>query len=330
MLRSYILHADGKITRDTTADALRAALAEPGCKFWLDLEAATEPEKALLKDVFQFHPLAIEDSFQYTQRPKIELYNDDANGPSGSYFYLVFHGPDLDTFRENLRTKEIDMFVSDRFLVTVHDEPMRTVQHLEGRCNDNTSAVLAQGIDVLLYRLLDFMVDAYDTILDHIQESIDELEEKSLNDPKPEVLGKIAVKKRELLNLRRVIGPQREVVAQLTRGDIPFIRETTRIYLRDVSDHLVRVVELVELYRDLVLGSRDIYLSSVSNNLNQVMKTLTIISVIGVPMSIVTGFFGMNFDEWIFHDHRVFIGALTFMACVVVSMLYMFHKKRWI
>jgi len=329
MLRSYILHADHRVTNETSAEALAAALADPSCKFWLDIEAATEPEKALLKDVFKFHPLAIEDSFAYTQQPKIELYNEP-NSAAGSHFYMVFHGPDLETFRENLRTKEVDMFVSDRYLISVHDEPMRTIKHLEGRCNDNAAAILEQGIDVLLYRLLDFMVDAYDTILDHIQESIDELEEKSLNDPRPEVLSKIAVKKRELLNLRRVIGPQREVVAQLTRGDVPFIRETTRIYLRDVQDHLVRVVELVELYRDLVLGSRDIYLSSVSNNLNQVMKTLTIISVIGVPMTIVTGFFGMNFDEPIFHNHYVFLGALIFMACVVVAMLILFRRKRWI
>jgi len=129
---------------------------------------------------------------------------------------------------------------------------------------------------------------------------------------------------------RRTVRPEDTQNLQLTRGDVPFIRETTRIYLRDVADHLSRVVELVELYRDLVLGSRDIYLSSVSNNLNQVMKTLTIISVIGVPMTIVTGFFGMNFDEPIFHNHYAFWGALVFMAFAVVGMLVLFKKKRWI
>src|SRR5918911_3587615 len=104
------------------------------------------------------------------------------------------------------------------------------------------------------------------------------------------------MKQRELLNLRRIVGPQREVVAQLARGEVPFIREGTRIYLRDVQDHLIRTVEMVELYRDLVMGARDIYLSSISNHLNQIMKTLTIISVIGLPLTVITGFFGMNFD----------------------------------
>ena len=130
--------------------------------------------------------------------------------------------------------------------------------------------------------------------------------------------------------LRRVIGPQREVLAQLTRGEVPFIRESTRVYLRDVLDHLNRAVESLELYRDLVQGVRDIYMSSISNNLNQIMKTLTIISVIALPMTVITGFFGMNFDEPIFHDHRWFVGALVVMVGMITGMLYLFHRRRWI
>lgn len=330
MVRTFILLADGRVSRDASPESFRAALADPKCRFWLDLEAPSESEVKLLSEVFQFHPLAIEDSVTYTQRPKIEMYHDSVDRAAGDHFYLVFHGPDLETFRQQLRTKEIDMFVSDRYLVTVHDEPMRTVAHLEGKCNDNARTVLSQGIDVLLYRLLDFLVDGYDTILDHVQESLDVLEEQSLNDPKPEVLTQIAQKKRELLNLRRIIGPQREVLAQLTRGEVPFIREATRIYMRDVQDHLVRVVEMVELYRDLVLGSRDIYLSSISNQLNQIMKTLTIISVIGVPMTVVTGFFGQNFEVGWLTNPWTFIASLVFMACIISVMLYLFRKKRWI
>jgi magnesium transporter len=331
MLRAFILHVDGRTSKEPTREALSAALTEEGCRFWFDIEAPTESDVAILRDVFGFHPLTIEDSVTYTQRPKIELYTDsNATGAAGNYFYLVFHGPDLDTFKQNLRTKEIDMFVSDRYLVSVHDEPMRTVEHLENKCSDNTASVLGLGIDVLLYRILDFIMDGYDTILDHVQESLDDLEERSLNDPKPDVLSSIAVKKKELLNLRRIIGPQREVVSQLSRGDVPFIRETTRVYFRDVSDRLARVVEMVELYRDLVLGARDIYLSSVSNNLNKIMKTLTLISVIGVPMTIVTGFFGMNFDEPWMKDHRVFSAAMAFMAIIVAGMIFLFRKKRWI
>jgi magnesium transporter len=329
MLQVFILMSDGTVVRNGGAAEIAAALRDPQARMWVDMEAPSDAEVELLCDTFIFHPLAIEDSVTYTQRPKVELYKDDG-GPAGRYFYMVFHGPDLATFRENVRTKEIDMFVSDRYLVTVHDEPMQTVKTMAERCNIDVADFLGQGIDMVLYRILDYLIDGYDTILDHVEQVLDEVEEQAINDPKPVVLTTIAVRKKELLNLRRIIGPQREVLAQLTRGEVPFIRESTRIYLRDVYDHLMRVVELVELYRDLIMGSRDIYLSSLSNHLNQVMKTLTIISVIGVPLTITTGFFGMNFDEPRIFTHEVFIGTLIFMVTAVAGMLYLFWKKRWI
>lgn len=329
MLHVFILKSDGSVIRNGSAAAIAAALRDPQARMWIDMEAPNDAEIELLCDTFFFHPLAIEDSVTYTQRPKIELYKDDG-GPAGRYFYLVFHGPDLTTFRENLRTKEIDVFVSDRYIVSIHDEPMQTVKSMAERCNEDVAEFLGQGMDIVLYRMLDYLVDGYDTILDHVERQLDEMEEQAINDPRPVLLTQIATRKKELLNLRRIIGPQREVLAQLSRGEVPFIRESTRIYLRDVYDHLMRVVEMVELYRDLIMGTRDIYLSSLSNHLNQVMKTLTIISVIGVPMTITTGFFGMNFqEEWIF-THEVFVGAMIFMVCVVIGMLYLFWKKRWI
>lgn len=329
MLHVFILKSDGSVIRNGSAADIAAALRDPQARMWIDMEAPNDAEIELLCDTFFFHPLAIEDSVTYTQRPKIELYKDDG-GPAGRYFYLVFHGPDLTTFRENLRTKEIDVFVSDRYIVSIHDEPMQTVKSMAERCNEDVAEFLGQGMDIVLYRMLDYLVDGYDTILDHVERQLDEMEEQAINDPRPVLLTQIATRKKELLNLRRIIGPQREVLAQLSRGEVPFIRESTRIYLRDVYDHLMRVVEMVELYRDLIMGTRDIYLSSLSNHLNQVMKTLTIISVIGVPMTITTGFFGMNFqEEWIF-THEVFVGAMIFMVCVVIGMLYLFWKKRWI
>src|SRR5204863_3389629 len=137
----------------------------------------------------------------------------------------------------------------------------------------------------------------YQPILDQMQEKLDALEDQAVDCPTPDLLPRLARIKRQILLLRRIIGPQREVVAQLTRGEIPFIRESTRVYFRDVQDHLIRAVETIELYRDLVLGARDIYMSSINNNINQVMKTLTVISVIALPMTVVTSFFGMNFES---------------------------------
>ncbi len=329
MLKAFIRWPDGKISRETDSATLSRALEQKAI-FWFDMQKPDENELKLLSEVFHFHPLAIQESMAYAQRPKIENYaQPDSTCPHG-YFYMVIHGPDLETFRHKLRTKELDMFVSERFLVTHHDEAFRSIDEILSRTEADPKHMLEQGIDMLVYAILDKITDYYQPILDYLEEALDDLEDQALDKPRPELLAAISVKKRELLNLRRIVGPQREVVAQLARGEIPIIRESTRIYFRDVQDHLIRVVEMVELYRDLVLGARDIYLSSISNHLNQIMKTLTIISVICLPFTIVTGFFGMNFDEEIFHSHRVFIAALTFMGCAVAFMLWLFRKRRWL
>ena len=331
MIKAFIERADGTVSRDASPESLLAAMRDPKALFWVDLMKPTEEELFLLDEIFGFHPLAIEDTINYSQRPKIEAYNHVGSGCDQGYFYMVFHSPDRETFRENLRTKEIDMFVSERFLVTVHEEEIRSIEEVITRAQVDALRVLDPGVDRLLHNILDHVTDAYQPILDYLQEALDDLEERALNEPTPDVLSEISHKKRELLNLRRIVGPQREVIAQITRGDIPFIRMEARTYFRDVQDNLIRTVETVELYRDLVLGARDIYLSSISNHLNQVMKTLTIISVIGLPLTIITGFFGMNFDAIPgLHSPKGFWAAVSFMGVAVAGMLYLFRQKRWI
>jgi magnesium transporter len=340
MLRAFIKQPDGHVSHDTSAEALSAALRDKETVFWLDMVKPTDEEYALLDDVFGFHPLAIEDTLNYMQRPKIESYRHVGDACTEGYFYMVFHGPDLETFRQRLRTKELDLFVSERYLVTVHEEVMKSVEAVIQRAEADASRVLDRGIDVLLYNILDHMVDHYTPILDYLQDTLDDLEDRALTDPTPGVLTEIAMKKRELLNLRRIVGPQREVVAQLTRGDVPFIREGTRVYLRDVQDHLIRVVESVELFRDLVLGARDIYLSSISNNLNHIMKVLTIITVVALPMTVVTSFFGMNFDgdpnsgvpvwRWFLNTTGGLLLAMVIIGLMIAGLLWMFWRKGWV
>jgi magnesium transporter len=333
MLTAFLLFNDGRVSRDTSAGALAAAVRDPRCTFWLDMAAPTDEEIALLDEVFGFHPLAIEDTIGRVQRPKIESYQHVGDCCTEGYFYMVVHGPDLKTFREHLRTKELDMFVSRRYLVTVHDEEMMSVRTVLARTTADPKAMLAKGIDLLLHSVLDYLVDHYDPILDYLEEALDELEDRALACPEPSVLTEIAARKRELLNLRRIVGPQREVVAQLTRGEVPFIRESTRVYMRDVQDHLIRTVETTELFRDLVLGARDIYLSSISNRLNEIMKTLTIITVIAIPFTVVTGFFGMNFDLPWWHQlvasEGGFVIALLITFIPVAVFLYIFWAKGW-
>jgi magnesium transporter len=331
MLTVFIKRPDGSISTDASTGSLAAAVRDRQTVFWLDMLKPTDEEYELLDEVFGFHPLAIEDSINYSQRPKIESYQHIGDACNVGYFYMVFHGPDVETFKDKLRTKELDMFMSERYLLTIHEERFKTLDDILQRASADARLVLDPGIDMLLYNILDHITDAYMPILDYLGEQLDEIEDKALREPTPEVLIAIAEKKRELLNLRRIVGPQREVVAQLTRGEVPFIRMETRAYFRDVQDHLVRTVETVELYRDLVLGARDIYLSSISNNLNQIMKTLTIITVIALPMTVVTSFFGMNFEAlpWI-HSAWGFWVAMSIMVAIEIYLLWLFKKKRWI
>lgn len=330
MVNAFIKYADGRTSTDASPESIAAALRDPRATFWVDMEAPSDEELSLLDDVFGFHPLAIEDTILYQQRPKIESYNHVGDACQQGYFYMVIHGPDLQHFRENLRTKELDIFVSERYLVTVHEEVHRSITDIVSRARSDPRRVLDPGVDLLLHNILDHLVDNYTPILDYLQEEIDDLEEQAATSPSPALLPRITQKKKELLNLRRIIGPQREVLAMLTRGEVPFIRESTRTYLRDVQDHLIRAVEMIELYRDLVIGARDIYMSSVSNDLNKVMKTLTLITVIALPLNVITGFFGMNF-EFIpgLHLHWAFWLTVATMITAVVTLVLVFRRKRW-
>lgn len=331
MLTVFIRFGDGSLSTDTDEKNLVRALRDPKAVFWLDMDHPTEEELFLLDEVFGFHPLAIEDTIQYNQRPKIESYNHTGEHCDAGYFYMVIHGPDLQTFREKLRTKELDMFVSERYMVTIHEESHQSLTDVLNRTKIDPLRSLSYGLDMLLYNVLDHIIDNYLPILDHLQEDIDTLEEESINNPHPRLLVEISAKKRELLNLRRVIGPQREVLAQLTRGDVPFIREQTRVYLRDVQDHLLRAVETTEIYRDLILGARDIYLSSISNNLNQIMKALTLVTVVASLLNVITGFFGMNFEYLPgIHTQSAFVITLVIMVLVVSGSYWLFLRKKWI
>ena len=337
MVRAFIRFSDGRLSQDADPKNLAAALRDHGAVFWVDMEKPNDEEYALLDEVFGFHPLAIEDSINRAQRPKIESYNHVGDACQQGYFYMVIHGADLVKTTGKLKTEELDMFVSERYLLTIHDGPMSALEPLLARAKGDPKLALEPGIDLLLHHVLDRLVDKYQPILEDMQDALDELEEEAMTDPTPGLLTRVTLKKRELLALRRIIGPQREVLAQLTRGEVPFIRESTRIYLRDVLDHLIRAVETIELYRDLVVGVRDIYMSSISNNLNHIMKTLTIITVVALPMSIVTSFFGMNFSTehvgpwgWLLNHPAGFWVSMLFIVGMVIALLALFRSRRWL
>jgi magnesium transporter len=333
MLTTCIKYGDGRTVRTAESAELSAAFNDLSARFWVDLSAPGEDEYALLKDLFGFHPLAVEDTIHEVQRPKLESYAMVGDKLKTDYFFMVIHGPDLDPDPENLfQTRELDLFFSNRYLVTVHENPMASITETLARTQTDPESGLVSEIDVLLYELLDRLVDKYAPILDDFQEMLDKLEEVAIEDPPDGYLVTVSDRKTELLNLRRIMTQQRDILAQLTRGEVPFMGQLSRIYFRDVLDHLNREVETIDIYRDLLMGCRDIYMSSINNRLNRIMKTLAIISVVTLPLTVITSFFGMNFADTIpgFTKPLTFVAAMLLMICLPFVFLYLFRKKDWL
>jgi magnesium transporter len=333
MLKLFTRSGDSGAVISSDPEQLTAAFHDPTAQFWVDVSAPAESDYALLRDLFGFHPLAVEDVVREVQRPKLESYAVVGDRLKQDYFFLVIHGPDLDPDPDHLfQTTELDIFLSQRYLVTIHEQELASIVEMEARVQHDPEISLNWGIDILLYELLDRLVDKYAPILDDFQETLDKLEELAIEDPPPEFLVRLSDRKTELLNLRRIMTQQRDVLGQLTRGEVPFMGQMSRIYFRDVLDHLNREVETIDIYRDLLMGCRDIYMSSINNRLNRIMKTLAIISVVTLPLTVVTSFFGMNFADTIpgFTKPLTFVAAMLLMICLPFVFLFLFRKMHWL
>ena len=333
MLNAFVRFGDGQVMHATEPDKIASAFHDPSTQFWLDISTPGDPDYALLSDVFGFHPLAIEDVMHEIQRPKLESYAMIGDKLKTEYYFLVIHGPEINPAPDALfQTSELDAFISDRYLVTIHEAPLGSLNEMFARVHTDPEARLKWGIDVLLYEIIDRLVDRYAPILDDFQDTLDKLEEEAIQNPPPEFALQVSAHKKELLNLRRIMTQQRDIIGQLTRGEVPFMGTQALIYFRDVLDHLNREVETIDIYRDLVLGCRDIYMSSINNRLNRIMKTLAIISVVTLPLTVITSFFGMNFADTIpgFKNPITFAAAILLMIGLPVAFLYLFRKNDWL
>jgi magnesium transporter len=315
---SNLLDRDGTIQPRYDRVAIESRLTS-GEFFWLDLHDPTEEDFALLRDVFKFHPLALEDSEQFGQRPKIEDYDD--------YVFFVFYGaappPDED------RLVEVHCFYSERFLVTLRKDEAPACESLKERYAKRPGH-LEKPVAVL-YRLLDSLTDSFFPALEDFDGRIDRVEDEIFREPHEEQLEEIVRMRRRLNLLRRVVGPQRDMVSQLYGGlaTLPGSDLEAERYFRDVFDHLIRVADLIDSYKDRLAGATDVYLSSVSNRLNVVVERLTVISTILLPLIVITGFFGQNFG-WLV-DH---VGGLTSFLIfglavpIAAALLLVYYLRR--
>ena len=286
--------------------------------FWLDLDRPDSDDFEILLDVFKFHPLAVEDSEHFGQRAKIDDYDD--------FVFLVVYGATDD----DDKLVEVHCFFNERFLVTVHRDDCPAFNELRERYEKRDEPI--EKPSLLLYRLIDGLVDSFFPILAQFDDRIDELENGIFLKADDSQLQEIFQMKRLLVGMRKTITPQRDTFARLMGGvaRLPGLDEQDERYFRDVYDHLIRISDLIDSYRDLLTGAMDVYLSTVSNRLNSVMKQLTIIATIFLPLSWLTGFFGQNFG----FEVRHITGWGTFVALglgteiVALAVLLAFFKRR--
>lgn len=296
---------------------------KPDHLYWWDLFDLTDDETLVLSEKFHFHPLAIEDCLADVHYPKVDYYE--------SYLYLVMHGVDIDLSKEEgFAPKELDVFLSKEYLVSYHEKESRSITDVKRRIQEKVP-LFEFGLDFLLYSIIDVMVVHYLPVLESIEDQLDNSEEQIFKDPKPELLRHILALKRTVLRLKKTVFPQREVINHLARNEYEFVQTRTQAYFRDVYDHLYRMAEMTESFRDMSTAMVEAYLSTVSNRMNAIMKVLTTITTIFMPLTVITGIYGMNFKhmpelEWRFG----YFVVLGIMVVVALSLVSYFRKKRWL
>ncbi len=292
---------------------------------WLNIDGIHQKEiLEKLSGCFGFHPLVMEDIMNTDQRPKMEDYAD--------YMYIVLKMLYYSEEEKKISTEQVSLIIAPHIVISFQEGLEGDVfGSLRERLKNDKGRIRKMGADYLAYSMIDAVVDSYFMILEKLGEKIELLEEELISDPGMETLHEIHYLKREMIFLRKAVWPLREVISLIVRGESPLIHDSMKIYLRDVYDHTIQVIDTIETLRDMVTGMLDIYLSSVSNRLNAIMKVLTIIATIFIPLTFIVGVYGMNFKympelEWRFGYPMIWL----IMLAIGISMLILFRKKNWL
>jgi magnesium transporter len=302
------------------AEIARLFGEKAGC-LWVDLETPTEEERGILSRLFAFHKLAIENCFARTNHPRVNDYGD--------YLFLVFHGVSAPLAEGRVGLQEIDIFLGVNFLVTHHEGPTVAIEALRGKCAEVPDS-MRRGPDRLLAEILDHLADGFVGVMEGMDGKIDALEELLFQRASRRVLREIFSLKKDILRLRRVVNPQREALNRLARIEHKAISPEEGLFFRDVYDHLYRVSEMVESFRDTLTGALEVYLTAASHRTNEIMKVLTVFSIILMSLSFIAGVYGMNVKLPGGDFSHAFIVLISGMAGAAGILLVLFRKKRWI
>jgi len=316
---------DGHIEEGLQPQRLIEAIKEGG-ELWVDIDSNDRAQHALLEKIFNFHPLAIEDTLSLKTRVKIEEYGN------GNYLFLVVRSVTLDHSTDDpydVSTVNLYCFLAPHLLVTVHSAPVRAVIEVRDRLARTTDKV-DRGVEMLLHALLDIVVDEYIPMVDQVDDMVDKLEERLFENYDENAIRDIFAIKRLVVQLRRHLGPLREVLNVLTNRPHTCINQQAQLYFRDVYDHTIRIVESLESVRDLVATVLDTYLTQTSNRMNKVMKQLNVVATISLPLVVITGLFGMNFS-WmpLTHTPWGFFMALAIMLASAVGIWMFLKRNQW-
>jgi magnesium transporter len=305
-----------------TAAAARSALAEPDSVTWILADGHDDITDVILREVLQLHPLTVEDIVGDLPHPKVEDF--------GRYLYIIAHGVDQAVGTpDSLQTTELDLVLGDRFIFTHQTRPMRSVAAVQNEVSRGCQ-LFEKGAAWIVHALLDHLIDHYLPLMDAFDDAIDAIEIEVVTHPSQTALPRIFTLKHSLMTLRRVAVHQREILLRLSRGEFALIPPALLPFFRDVYDHFTRAADLCDSYRELVSGALDAYLTTTSNRMNEIMKVLTAIATIMLPLTFIAGVYGMNFEHMPeLHWRYGYAFSLALMAIVASLMLAYFKRKRW-
>jgi magnesium transporter len=321
MIRA-LYFSNGQIHTDLDVNGFPQALLDMKGMLWVDFEETpSETDEPILRNVFGFHPLAVDDALQETHVPKLDDWD--------RYLYIVLQALNFIREDSNLVTLELDVFLGKNYLVTHHDLPIPAVTRVWKACQQD-ERYTKMDADNFLYKLIDEMVVDYMTTVEEMDEEIEWVEDQIFDKPTPEIVQKLFALKRASLHLRRALSPLREVLNKMARDNFSVIDVKDRVYFRDIYDHLVRLHDISESLRDLVGGALDTYLSVINNRMNDIMKTLTVITTIFMPISFLVGFFGQNFFQPVAAPLAKWTGMFPFILSMAIMILVPGGMLMWV